>query len=103
MKVNFRAGMVVKIDTWKEYQASTLVAPDVFDKEYFGDRIHFRLPSPTFTNIEPAIRIEQTGRTVQWKFFGQSVVRVKVTWITDNGENEQSAHGWVYVNYDDYE
>jgi hypothetical protein len=101
IKVNFRPGMVVKIDEWGPL-ASHLQLKSAWDEEFFGNRVHFRLPSPSFKQECPAIRIEQSGRTIQYTTFNQKTMRVKVTWVEDDGENEQFAYGIVFISNDDY-
>lgn len=89
---------VVHIDSWSHTLSSRAVAvqPDAFDKEYFGDRITHRLPSANYYKVKYAVKIEVTGRTYQWKF-GTSVIRGKVTWITDDGTDEQSSPCWIEI------
>lgn len=99
--VQIRSGQTVKPDSWKG-MTSTLISADDFDKQYFGERISGRLPSPSFLNIEPAVKIEITGRKVIYE--GSDLkVRCKVTWLRDNPELEEepSSGGWLYVTWND--
>jgi len=101
LQVTLRYGMSIYPDSWNG-DFSWLQDADAWDKYYFGDRITHRLPSPNYPDIKSAVRIEVTGRTLQQKF-GDNVVRGKVTWLTDDGENEQSSPCWIMLRWDDFE
>jgi len=95
--IKVKAGTRVYVDSWHGCKWSHLVEPSDYDKEYFGDRISFRLPSGTLLNISYAVRVEVTGRTRQWKF-GESMVRGKITWLKDEtGEPEETSSCWLTV------
>lgn len=98
--VTLRAGMSIYPDSW-DGMFSNLIDADDFDKSYFGDRINYRLPSPNFMDIESAVKIEVTGRTIQRHFY-QDCIRGKVTWLTDDGEQEQESPCWIALGWNDW-
>jgi hypothetical protein len=103
LQVTLREGLRIYVDSWTGYKWSNLVKPDDFDFQFFGDRINFRLPSGSFTNVAYAIKLEVTGRTLQYKFNEPWVIRGKITWITDDGQNQESSPCWIVLEYDDFE
>ena len=102
LKVELKVGQRVFIESWQDW--TVLQSPDDWDRQYFGDRINFRMPSGNFTNMIFAVKIEVTGRTLQWRS-GENMVKGKVTWIKDgdDGYPEQSSPIWIALDYVDWE
>lgn len=96
LTVNLRDDMRIFIPSWHGYKWSRTQQPSEFDQEYFGDRINFRLPSGTLLDHNYAVLIEQTGRTRQY-MHDTFMVKGKITWLTDSGEDQNSCPCWIAV------
>ena len=66
------------------------------------DKAEFRWPNPIpewRENHATAVNVEITGRTLQripWHE-GSDWIRVKLTWLTDDGEPNKTSGGWLWV------
>ena len=101
MLVTIRPGQKIYVDSWRGYKWSRLAEPSEFDREFFGDRITARIPSGNYTDIVYAIKIDITGRKILFES-GEWKVRIKITWLTDDGQDQETSGGYLYLGYDDF-
>jgi len=85
-----RVGDTIYIDEWGAWA-------DLIEDETGWEKCDYRIPIKGGF-YELAVRIEVTGRTIQWRQ-GAPMVRIKIVFVGD-GEPDKVCRGWAYVCFD---